>query len=54
MVGDSTASDMNGGHAAGMFTIWVNADEDEIWPTCVDLRVKDLDELHRLWRSTRD
>jgi HAD superfamily hydrolase (TIGR01450 family) len=54
MVGDSTASDMIGGHAAGMFTIWLNADPDVIAPSCVDLRVRDLDELHRLWRSARE
>ncbi len=53
MVGDSTASDMIGGRAAGMFTIWLNADPDEIVPTSVDLRVHDLDELHRLWRDAR-
>jgi 4-nitrophenyl phosphatase len=51
MVGDSTASDMEGGRAAGMFTIWLNTDPDEILPSCVDLMVRDLDELHRLWRS---
>jgi 4-nitrophenyl phosphatase len=54
MVGDSTASDMIGGRAAGMFTIWVNPDEDQILPSCVDLEVKDLHELHRLWRASRD
>lgn len=51
MVGDSTASDMQGGRAAGMFTIWLNSNEDQIVPSCVDLRVRDLYELHRLWRS---
>jgi 4-nitrophenyl phosphatase len=54
MVGDSTASDMLGGRAAGMCTIWVNSDEDAIVPTCVDLRVRDLNELHRLWSGARE
>ncbi len=51
MVGDSTASDMQGGRSAGMFTIWLNPDPDEIVPTSVDLMVHDLEELRRLWRS---
>ena len=53
MVGDSTASDMRGGRSAGMFTIWLNPDPDEILPSCVDLRVRDLNELRRLWQSSR-
>jgi 4-nitrophenyl phosphatase len=53
MVGDSTASDVAGGRAAGMFTIWMNPDEDALTPSCVDLRVRDLGELHRAWRAAR-
>ena len=53
MVGDSIASDITGGRAAGMFTIWLNSNEDEITPTSVDLRVRDLHELHRSWRAAR-
>jgi 4-nitrophenyl phosphatase len=53
MVGDSTASDITGGRAAGMFTIWLNPDQDTITPTSVDLEVKDLAELHRLWCQAR-
>ncbi|MGO9470475.1 MAG: HAD-IIA family hydrolase [Isosphaeraceae bacterium] len=51
MVGDSTASDITGGRAAGMFTIWLNADQDTIPPTSVDLEVEDLAELQKLWRQ---
>lgn len=53
MVGDSTASDIDGGRAAGMFTIWLDPHEDRPLPSCVDLRVRDLAELHRVWRSAR-
>ncbi len=53
MVGDSTASDITGGRAAGMFTIWLNPDQDTITPTSVDLEVKDLAELQKLWRQSR-
>jgi 4-nitrophenyl phosphatase len=53
MVGDSTASDIAGGRAAGMFTIWIDPDDPGPPPSCVDLRVRGLDELHRLWREAR-
>jgi 4-nitrophenyl phosphatase len=53
MVGDSTASDITGGRAVGMFTVWLHPDEDDPAPSTVDLRVRDLDELHRLWRAAR-
>jgi 4-nitrophenyl phosphatase len=49
MVGDSTASDIEGGRAAGMFTIWLNSEHDGPPPACVDLPVRDLEELHRAW-----
>jgi 4-nitrophenyl phosphatase len=54
MVGDSTASDIEGGRAAGMFTIWLDPHEDGPPPSSVDLRVKDVGELHRLWRFAWD
>ena len=54
MVGDSTASDIAGGRAAGMFTIWLNPEHEGPPPECVDLHVRDLEELHRLWRRARD
>jgi 4-nitrophenyl phosphatase len=53
MVGDSTASDIAGGRAAGMFTIWLDPDHRGEPPEDVDLHVRDLDELRRLWRRAR-
>jgi 4-nitrophenyl phosphatase len=53
MVGDSTASDIKGGRAAGMFTIWLNSDDEGTWPASVDLEVANLGELRRLWREAR-
>ena len=53
MVGDSIASDITGGRAAGMFTIWLDPVQEGPPPSCVDLRVRDLIELHRLWQSAR-
>ena len=53
MVGDSIASDIEGGRAAGMFTVWLNPEHHGPPPGCVDLHVRDLDELHRLWRRSR-
>ena len=47
MVGDSTASDIEGGRAAGMFTIWLDPEDDDPKPDCADLKVRDLAELHR-------
>ncbi len=32
MVGDSTSSDIEGGRAAGMFTIWLDPQDDDIQP----------------------
>jgi HAD superfamily hydrolase (TIGR01450 family) len=51
MVGDSTASDIQGGRAAGMFTIWVDSEEAKPKPSSADLRVKDMNELHKLWNG---
>ena len=53
MVGDSTASDITGGKAAGMFTIWLDPEDDDIQPDCADLKVRGLPELHQLWRQAR-
>ena len=50
MVGDSQASDIVGGHAAGMFTVWVSPLSDVPALVEPDLAVDDLIELHRLWR----
>ena len=53
MVGDSTASDIDGGRAAGMFTIWLNREYQGPPPESVDLHVRDLLELRRLWHRSR-
>jgi 4-nitrophenyl phosphatase len=53
MVGDSTASDIEGGRKAGMFTIWLKPEHQGPPPDCVDLLVRDLGDLHRLWRAAR-
>jgi 4-nitrophenyl phosphatase len=57
MVGDNPASDIVGGRAVGMFTIWLDADaraepeaEAEAEP---DLTVASLIDLLRLWRDGR-
>jgi HAD superfamily hydrolase (TIGR01450 family) len=53
MVGDSTVSDIAGGRAAGMFTIWLDPEDNDSRPDTVDLKVRDLPELHQLWRRAR-
>jgi 4-nitrophenyl phosphatase len=53
MVGDSTASDMEGGRAAGMYTIWVDSQNHKPRPATADLEVRDLAELRQLWRVAR-
>jgi HAD superfamily hydrolase (TIGR01450 family) len=54
MVGDSTSSDIAGGRAAGMFTIWVDSQNHTPKPDSADLKVRDLAELRRLWRQARN
>ena len=54
MVGDSTASDIAGGRAAGMFTIWIDSEGSAPLPDSVDLKVRGLTELRELWRQARD
>ncbi len=49
MVGDSQASDIVGGRAAGMFTVWVSPGSDVPALVEPDLAVDDLVELRRLW-----
>jgi 4-nitrophenyl phosphatase len=53
MVGDSTASDIKGGKAAGMFTIWLDPENDDPQPAFADLKVRSLNELRQLWRQAR-
>lgn len=56
MVGDSYASDMAGGIAAGLFTVWLNP-EFEAAPRPgepgPDLEFPNLGSLHRAWREAR-
>jgi 4-nitrophenyl phosphatase len=54
MVGDSTASDIKGGKAAGMFTIWLDPENHDPKQPIADLQVRDLPELHQLWRQARN
>ncbi|AMV38464.1 HAD-IIA family hydrolase [Planctomyces sp. SH-PL62] len=49
MIGDSQASDIVGGKAVGMFTVWVAPHDDIPAVTRPDLAVAGLPELHRLW-----
>jgi len=51
MVGDSHDSDVVGGRAAGMFTVWLSTADDSPPAVAPDLIVADLPELHRLWRE---
>jgi 4-nitrophenyl phosphatase len=53
MVGDSLSSDIEGGRAAGMFTIWVDPGRDPDAPNRADLTVHGLGDLHELWRRAR-
>jgi HAD superfamily hydrolase (TIGR01450 family) len=54
MIGDSQSSDIKGGRAAGMFTVWLDPENDDPKPSCADLKVRDLRELHQLWRKARN
>lgn len=49
MIGDNHASDIKGGHAAGMFTIWIGEKDKADSSPAPDLVVADLAELRRLW-----
>jgi HAD superfamily hydrolase (TIGR01450 family) len=53
MIGDSQSSDIEGGRAAGMFTIWLDPENNSPRPTSADLKVRDLRELHQLWKKAR-
>jgi FMN phosphatase YigB (HAD superfamily) len=53
MVGDNLPSDIAGGRAAGMLTIWLHDSNSASVPAEVDLRTGSLIELHRLWLSQR-
>lgn len=54
MIGDSQSSDIKGGRDAGMFTVWLDPENDTPKPDSADLKVRDLRELHELWRQARN
>jgi HAD superfamily hydrolase (TIGR01450 family) len=53
MVGDSLATDVAGGRAAGMATVWVDPSGDGGPAGAADLVVRDLRELLARWRAAR-
>ena len=53
MIGDSQSSDIKGGRDAGMFTVWLDPENNDPKPDCADLKVRDLCELHQLWKQAR-
>jgi 4-nitrophenyl phosphatase len=53
MVGDNLASDIKGGRAAGMFTIWIDSQSQSVTPSEADLKVSSLTELLKLWQGLR-
>ena len=53
MVGDSQASDIKGGRNAGMCTVWLDPENNDPKPDCADLKVRNLCELHQLWKQAR-
>jgi HAD superfamily hydrolase (TIGR01450 family) len=56
MVGDSYFSDMAGGIAAGMFTVWLNPEPESSSnreETPPDLKFPSLDALHQAWQNAR-
>ncbi len=53
MVGDNLPSDIAGGRAAGMLTIWLDDRNGTPLPPEADLIVAGLKELHQLWLAHR-
>jgi HAD superfamily hydrolase (TIGR01450 family) len=53
MVGDSLPTDIEGGRAAGLATVWVAPPGGPAGAGAADLRVRDLAELLALWRDGR-
>jgi len=53
MVGDSLATDVAGGRAAGMFTVWLDHAGEREEPAPADVVVRSLAELLTLWRDAR-
>jgi ribonucleotide monophosphatase NagD (HAD superfamily) len=53
MVGDSLTTDVAGGRAAGMVTVWVDPAGERREPAPADVVVRDLAELLEAWRGAR-
>jgi HAD superfamily hydrolase (TIGR01450 family) len=53
MVGDGLTTDIAGGRAAGMRTVWVDATGESAEPGQADVAVRDLAELLGLWQRAR-
>jgi 4-nitrophenyl phosphatase len=53
MVGDSLVTDVAGGRAAGMFTVWVDPAGEDAAPGQADLAVRSLVDLLGAWRAAR-
>ena len=53
MVGDSLETDVDGGRAAGLVTVWVDAAGDGQGQGEATVVVRDLEELHALWSRAR-
>jgi HAD superfamily hydrolase (TIGR01450 family) len=51
MVGDSLTTDVAGGRAAGMVTVWVESAGERSEPGQADVVVRNLTELQELWRA---
>ena len=51
MVGDSLTTDVAGGRAAGMVTVWVAPAGERREPGQADVVVRSLTELLELWRA---
>jgi HAD superfamily hydrolase (TIGR01450 family) len=54
MIGDSQSSDIKGGREAGMFTVWLNPENNDSKPDYADLKVRNLRDLHQLWQQARN
>jgi len=51
MVGDNLVTDVAGGRAAGMATVWVETEGAGMVTGDATVTVRDLAELHRLWEG---
>ena len=53
MVGDSLVTDIAGGRAAGMATVWLDSGGDGGGAGQADLTVRSLVELREVWQAAR-